>query len=63
MAKALFGHIGVSDPQMVQEMQRLQKRVRDLEEEVGRLQARNEQLSAEVADVAASASDREPALA
>ncbi|TQN30695.1 hypothetical protein FHX37_0577 [Haloactinospora alba] len=63
MAKALFGHVGASDPQMVREMQRLRERVRDLEEEVGRLQARNEQLSAEVADVAVSATDREPALA
>ncbi|GAA3750241.1 uncharacterized protein YlxW (UPF0749 family) [Spinactinospora alkalitolerans] len=63
MAKALFGHVGGPDPRMVQEMRRLQKRVRDLEDEVGRLQAHNDQLSATVADVAVSASDREPALA
>ncbi|MFC3999572.1 hypothetical protein ACFOVU_26905 [Nocardiopsis sediminis] len=63
MAKALFGHVGGPDPRMVQEMRRLQKRVRDLEDEIGRLQAHNDQLSAAVADVAVSATDREPALA
>ncbi|GAA3745441.1 hypothetical protein [Salinactinospora qingdaonensis] len=63
MAKALFGHVGAPDPRMVQEMRRLQKRVSDLEEEISRLQAQNDQLSAAVADVAVSTSDREPALA
>ncbi|MCY9787813.1 MULTISPECIES: hypothetical protein [Nocardiopsis] len=63
MAKALFGHVGGSDPRMVQEMRRLQNRVRDLEAEVSRLQARNDQLSMAVSDVAVSATDREPALA
>ncbi|GAB2498322.1 MULTISPECIES: hypothetical protein [Nocardiopsis] len=63
MAKALFGHVGGSDPRMVAEMRRLQKRVRDLEDEVSRLQARNDQLSMAVTDVAVSATDREPALA
>jgi uncharacterized protein YlxW (UPF0749 family) len=48
---------------MVQEMRRLQKRVRDLEDEISRLQARNDQLSMAVTDVAVSATDREPALA
>lgn len=62
MAKALFGHVGGSDPRMVQEMRRLQKRVRDLEDEVSRLQARNDQLNMAVNDVA-GAPDREPALA
>ncbi|MFD6098344.1 hypothetical protein ACFVWN_03305 [Nocardiopsis flavescens] len=62
MAKALFGHVGGSDPRMVQEMRRLQKRVRDLEDEVGRLQARNDQLNMAVSDVT-GAGDREPALA
>ncbi|SHJ59206.1 hypothetical protein SAMN05421803_107200 [Nocardiopsis flavescens] len=62
MAKALFGHVGGSDPRMVQEMRRLQKRVRDLEDEVGRLQARNDQLNMAVSDVT-GAEDREPALA
>ncbi|MFV2195903.1 MULTISPECIES: hypothetical protein [unclassified Nocardiopsis] len=63
MAKALFGHVGGSDPRMVQEMRRLQNRVRDLEDEISRLQARNDQLSMAVTDVAANATDREPALA
>ncbi|RCV54049.1 hypothetical protein [Marinitenerispora sediminis] len=63
MAKALFGHVGGPDPRMVQEMRRLQKRVRDLEDEIGRLQAQNDQLSSAVADVAVNATDREPALA
>ncbi|MDT0304678.1 hypothetical protein [Streptomonospora wellingtoniae] len=63
MAKALFGHVGGPDPQMVQEMRRLQKRVHDLEDEISRLQARNDQLSAAVTDVAVPATDREPALA
>ncbi|MBE3000083.1 hypothetical protein IDM40_15390 [Nocardiopsis sp. HNM0947] len=62
MAKALFGHVGGSDPRMVQEMRRLQNRVRDLEAEVSRLQARNDQLSMAVTEVSGS-SDREPALA
>ena len=62
MAKALFGHVGGSDPRMLQEMRRLQKRVRDLEDEISRLQARNDQLSMAVSDVAGAA-DREPALA
>lgn len=62
MAKALFGHVGGSDPRMVQEMRRLQNRVRDLEDEVSRLQARNDQLSMAVTDTSGS-SDREPALA
>ncbi|MDE3721613.1 MULTISPECIES: hypothetical protein [Nocardiopsis] len=62
MAKALFGHVGGSDPRMVQEMRRLQKRVRDLEDEISRLQARNDQLSMAVSDVT-GATDREPALA
>ncbi|GAA4915935.1 hypothetical protein [Streptomonospora salina] len=63
MAKALFGHVGGPDPQMVQEMRRLQKRVSDLEDEISRLQARNDQLSAAVTEAAVPATDREPALA
>lgn len=63
MAKALFGHVGGSDPRMVSEMRRLQKRVRDLEDEISRLQAKNDQLSMAVTEVASSATDREPALA
>lgn len=62
MAKALFGHVGGSDPRMVQEVRRLRNRVRDLEAEVSRLQARNDRLDMAVDDVN-GASDREPALA
>ncbi|GLU46606.1 hypothetical protein [Nocardiopsis ansamitocini] len=63
MAKALFGHVGGPDPRMVQEMRRLQKRVRDLENEVGRLQNQNDQLTETLTDVAVLSSEREPALA
>jgi len=48
---------------MVSEMRRLQKRVRDLEDEISRLQSQNDQLNMAVTDVATSATDREPALA
>jgi hypothetical protein len=64
MAKALFGHVGGPDPRMVSEMRRLQQRVRDLEAELARLQAENNELSAgggREEDVLVL--DREPALA
>ena len=64
MAKALLGHVGGPDPRMVAEMRRLQRRVRDLEAELVRLQTENDTLAA-VADnevMALSANDREPAL-
>ncbi|MGO9083154.1 MAG: hypothetical protein ACLQDY_29690 [Streptosporangiaceae bacterium] len=48
MAKALFGHVGGPDPRMVSEMRRLQRRVRDLEAELARLQEENDVLTAEV---------------
>ncbi|EOR72204.1 hypothetical protein TM51_03622 [Thermobifida fusca TM51] len=48
---------------MVQELRRLQKRVRDLENEVMRLQAQNDRLSETITDLTVSTSDREPALA
>ena len=48
MAKALFGHVGGPDPRMVSEMRRLQRRVRDLEAELARLQQENDVLAAEV---------------
>jgi uncharacterized protein YlxW (UPF0749 family) len=65
MAKALLGHVGGPDPRLVQEMRRLQQRVRDLEDEVGRLQARNDALAAGIANVnvAVNSTEREPALA
>jgi len=48
---------------MVQELRRLQKRVRDLEDEVVRLQAQNDRLTETLTDVTVSTSEREPALA
>ncbi|GAB3680272.1 hypothetical protein GCM10027589_50440 [Actinocorallia lasiicapitis] len=61
MAKALLGHVGGPDPRMVAEMRRLQRRVRDLEAELVRLQEENDALvSSEDGPVHA---DREPALA
>ena len=46
MAKALFGHMGGVDPRMSAEVRRLQQRLRDLENEVERLQADNDTLRA-----------------
>ncbi|GAA2726278.1 MULTISPECIES: hypothetical protein [Actinocorallia] len=60
MAKALLGHVGGPDPRMVAEMRRLQRRVRDLEAELVRLQEENEALSS--SEVVHSVKDREPAL-
>lgn len=64
MAKALLGHVGGPDPQMVAEMRRLQRRVRDLEAELVRLQQENDVLAAMEQDdvLALSTKDREPAL-
>jgi hypothetical protein len=60
MAKALLGHVGGPDPRMVAEMRRLQRRVRDLEAELVRLQEENEALAS--SEAASSVKDREPAL-
>jgi hypothetical protein len=47
MAKALFGHVGVGpDPRLAEEVGRLRRRVRDLENEVERLRDSNETLVA-----------------
>jgi hypothetical protein len=63
MAKALLGHVGGPDPRMVAEMRRLQRRVRDLEAELVRLQSENDALASVERDVAVlSLKDREPAL-
>jgi hypothetical protein len=48
MAKALLGHVGGPDLRMVNEMRRLQQRVRDLEAELLRLQDEKDALAAEV---------------
>jgi hypothetical protein len=63
MAKALLGHVGGPDPRMVAEMRRLQRRVRDLEAELVRLQSENDALASVDQDVEELAlKDREPAL-
>ncbi|WP_326825147.1 hypothetical protein OHA77_28265 [Streptosporangium sp. NBC_01639] len=63
MAKALLGHVGGPDPRMVSEMRRLQQRIRDLEAELTRLQAQNDELAANTRDEAFNRlQDREPAL-
>ena len=69
MAKALFGHVGVGqDLRMAAEMRRLRQRVRDLEDEVDRLQAANAALMpTTVADdmsdlISLSVPEAEPAL-
>ena len=46
MAKALLGHIGGTDPRMLAEVRRLQQRVRDLEDQLGRAKAENDALAA-----------------
>jgi len=63
MSKALFGHVGGSDPRVVSEMRRLQQRVRDLEAELTRLQEMNDTLASEAAHEDLLAQEREPALA
>jgi hypothetical protein len=61
MAKALLGHVGGPDPRMVSEVRRLQRRVRDLEAELARLQEVNDVLAAGVGHEMLL-DDREPAL-
>jgi Viral A-type inclusion protein repeat len=46
MAKALLGHVGGPDPRIMSEMKRLQRRIRDLESELGRVRAENDSLAA-----------------
>src|ERR1700751_1030545 len=60
MAKALFGHVGGPDPRMVSEMRRLQQRVRDLEDELVRVQEQNDSL-VEAGHEDVLVADREPA--
>jgi hypothetical protein len=61
MAKALLGHVGGPDLRMVNEMRRLQQRVRDLEAELVRLQEEKDALAVEV-DHDLLVRPREPAL-
>ncbi|MBO0814987.1 MAG: hypothetical protein J2P30_07535 [Actinobacteria bacterium] len=63
MAKALFGHVGGPDPRIVNEMRRLQRRVRDLEAELARLQEEKDVLAAEADhSLLVVGREREPAL-
>jgi len=64
MAKALLGHLGGPDPVVMAELARLRRRARDLEDEVERLRAANEALTALVAEdqLLSLTSEREPAL-
>jgi cell division protein FtsB len=49
MAKALFGHVGVSaDTRLAAECRRLRTRVADLEAELARVKAANDALAATV---------------
>ncbi|MBA2574232.1 MAG: hypothetical protein M3423_08140 [Actinomycetota bacterium] len=50
MAKALLGYVG-SDPRLLDENQRLRRRVEDLQSLVKRLQADNDELVSRVHDV------------
>jgi cell division septum initiation protein DivIVA len=65
MAKALLGHLGHGvDPQLVVEVRRLRERVTELEHEVARLRASNEQLASAAVerDLLAFSARHEPAL-
>jgi len=63
MAKALLGHVGGPDPRIVNEMRRLQRRVRDLEAELARLQEEKDVLAAEGGNgLLVVGREREPAL-
>jgi hypothetical protein len=68
MAKALLGYLGGTDPRMIAEMRRLQRRVRDLEDQLERVQAENDSLATAVRtatfdhELFATVAEREPAL-
>ncbi len=64
MAKALLGHVGGPDLRVIAEMRRLQQRVRELENELDRMQAENDALNAAMHGELATMDmpDREPAL-
>lgn len=50
MAKALLGYVGGTDPRLATEVQRLRRRVTDLETQLHRLQAENDHLAEAVVD-------------
>ncbi|MCE7079935.1 hypothetical protein [Streptomyces sp. ST2-7A] len=65
MAKALLGYVGGTDPRVLAEMRRLQRRVQDLETQLVRVQAENDALAAARRDSVLDSIDvhqAEPAL-
>src|SRR5260370_39580643 len=63
MAKAILGHVGGPDPRIGSEMRRLQRRVRDLEAELARLQEEKDVLAAEGRhELLVAGREREPPL-
>ncbi len=50
MAKALYGHVGGPDEQILAQLAALRARVRDLQDEVARLSAANDALTTLVAE-------------
>lgn len=50
MAKALYGHVGGPDEQVLAQLAALRSRVRDLQDEVARLSAANDALTTLVAE-------------
>ena len=50
MAKALLGHVGGTDPRLLEEARRLRTRVRDLEAQVMRLKDETDSLAAALHD-------------
>jgi hypothetical protein len=64
MAKALLGHLSGPDPVVLAEIARLRRRVRDLEDELDRLHAENDALTALAAaeEQVLSVAERQPVL-
>jgi hypothetical protein len=64
MAKALYGHVGLSqDMRLVSEVRRMRQRIGDLEAEVARLRALNESLTVDMPErEMITLPEREPAL-
>lgn len=64
MAKALFGHVGVSgDSRLIAEVTRLRRRVRDLEDELARSRAMDDAINEALLTQSDVEELREPVLA